>query len=79
MWRKTRSSNPGSRCVGTDPNRNWGYRWGGEGASASPCSETYRGSRAFSEPETESVKNFILKRAAQLEVDFIMRYLDSYR
>merc|ERR1712173_514648 len=25
MWRKTRSNNPGSRCIGTDPNRNWGY------------------------------------------------------
>ena len=23
MWRKTRMPNPGSPCVGTDPNRNW--------------------------------------------------------
>merc|ERR1712226_429740 len=59
MWRKTRSHNSGI-CTGVYPNRNWGYRWGGKGASTRPCSETYRGPRAFSEPETEAVKNFIL-------------------
>lgn len=34
LWRKTRSVNPGSPCIGTDPNRNWnshfGGRWGRE-------------------------------------------------
>merc|ERR1712115_389705 len=62
MWRKTRSSNPGSRCIGTDPNRNWGYNWGGKGASTDPCRSTYRGPRAFSEPETAAVRDFILAR-----------------
>ena len=37
MWRKTRSANRGSSCVGTDPNRNWGYNWGLKGASKNPC------------------------------------------
>jgi len=59
MWRKTRSRSSGS-CVGVDPNRNWDYQWGGKGASHSPCSETYRGARAFSEPETRAVRDFIL-------------------
>lgn len=27
MWRKTVSTNPGSTCLGTDANRNWGYNW----------------------------------------------------
>ena len=36
MWRKTRSSTGGS-CKGVDPNRNWGYKWGGKGASVNPC------------------------------------------
>ncbi|KAF4529352.1 hypothetical protein B566_EDAN017364 [Ephemera danica] len=27
-WKKTRSSNPGSSCIGTDGNRNWNYVWG---------------------------------------------------
>ena len=31
MWRKTRNANEGSRCIGTDPNRNFGYHWGGKG------------------------------------------------
>ena len=29
MWRKNRSLNPGSKCVGTDLNRNWALGWGG--------------------------------------------------
>ena len=37
MWRKTRSNNPGYRCKGVDPNRNWGYNWGLKGASTNPC------------------------------------------
>ena len=30
MWRKNRGVNPGSKCVGTDLNRNWSFHWGGE-------------------------------------------------
>ena len=62
MWRKTRSRNAGSSCIGTDPNRNWGYKWGGKGASNQPCTEIYRGAYAFSEPETAAVRDFILAR-----------------
>merc|ERR1712115_74384 len=66
MWRKTRSNNPGSSCIGTDPNRNWGYKWGGDGASTNPCRNTYRGIHAFSEPETAAVRDFILARQDDL-------------
>jgi len=62
MWRKTRSNNPGYRCKGVDPNRNWGYNWGLKGASTNPCDETYRGPRSFSEPETAAVRDFIMAR-----------------
>lgn len=31
------------------------YRWGGKGASNNPCSEIYRGSKAFSEPESKAL------------------------
>src|SRR4051812_31634221 len=34
------------------------------GSSKSPCSDTYRGSAAFSEPETNQVSAFILTKAA---------------
>jgi hypothetical protein len=27
MWRKTRRPNQGSSCIGTDPNRNFPYKW----------------------------------------------------
>jgi len=51
LWRKNRFPNSGSTCAGTDINRNYAYGWGGTGSSNQPCSETFRGSRAFSTPE----------------------------
>ncbi|KAF7666927.1 hypothetical protein LDENG_00088280 [Lucifuga dentata] len=59
MWRKTRKPNPGSRCVGVDPNRNWDAGFGGPGASGKPCSETYRGPKAHSESEVKSIVDFV--------------------
>nr|UPI76683.1 M14 metal carboxypeptidase 6 [Antheraea yamamai] len=65
LWRKNRKPSYSNRsCTGTDLNRNFGYRWGGKGASNSPCSEIYRGSKAFSEPETQALSNFIQTSAA---------------
>ena len=29
MWRKTRSQNADTSCIGTDPNRNWNFAWAG--------------------------------------------------
>uniref|UniRef100_A0A8B9TK48 Peptidase M14 domain-containing protein n=1 Tax=Anas platyrhynchos TaxID=8839 RepID=A0A8B9TK48_ANAPL len=60
MWRKTRSINAGSSCIGVDPNRNWDAGFGGPGSSGSPCSETYRGPYAHSESEVKSIVDFIL-------------------
>ncbi|XP_035422479.1 carboxypeptidase A2-like [Cygnus atratus] len=59
MWRKTRSKNAGSLCIGVDPNRNWDAGFGGPGASSNPCSDSYRGPSANSEVEVKSVVNFI--------------------
>nr|XP_057931887.1 carboxypeptidase A5 [Doryrhamphus excisus] len=59
MWRKTRKPNPGSSCVGVDPNRNWDAGFGGPGASGNTCSETYRGPRAHSESEVKSIVDFV--------------------
>lgn len=64
FWRKTRKPNEGSSCVGTDPNRNWDYKWGLPGASSSPCNDAYRGTHAFSEVEVRNVANY-LKRASR--------------
>jgi len=59
-WRKNRQPNAGSSFIGTDLNRNWGYRWGCcGGSSGTTSSETYRGSAAFSAPETAVVRDFV--------------------
>ncbi|KAG8440079.1 hypothetical protein GDO86_006031 [Hymenochirus boettgeri] len=59
MWRKTRSPNAGSSCVGADPNRNWDAGFGGAGSSSNPCTETYRGRAAESEPEVKAIVDFV--------------------
>ena len=58
-WRKNRRNN-GSGEYGVDLNRNWGYSWGYDdiGSSPYPADETYRGASAFSEPETQIVRDF---------------------
>lgn len=62
-WRKNRQPNSGSSYVGTDLNRNWGYRWGCcGGSSGTTSSETYRGPAPFSAPETTLVRNFVDSR-----------------
>ena len=47
---------------GIDLNRNYGYEWGTDnsGSSPNPCSNVFRGDSAFSEPETQAVRDFIL-------------------
>ncbi|NXL38935.1 CBPA1 Carboxypeptidase, partial [Glaucidium brasilianum] len=59
MWRKTRSRQSGSVCIGVDPNRNWDAGFGGPGASGNPCSETYHGPYANSEPEVKAIVDFV--------------------
>jgi len=62
-WRKNRQPTPGSTSVGTDLNRNYGYRWGGGGrTSKDPAAITYRGPAAFSAPETRAMRAFVASR-----------------
>ncbi len=62
-WRKNRQPNAGSSAIGTDLNRNWGYKWGCcGGSSGSASSSTYRGPAAFSAPETAVVRDFVDSR-----------------
>ncbi len=57
MWRKNRSNNS-SGSKGVDLNRNYGYKWGYDniGSSNQSSSDTYRGTSAFSEPETQCIR-----------------------
>lgn len=50
---------------GIDLNRNWGYMWGYDnaGSSPNPGAQTYRGTGAFSEPETQVQRDFLISIA----------------
>lgn len=59
LWRKNRSPAPtGSTCIGTDLNRNFNDHWGQGGSSTSPCSDTYMGISAGSEPEVQAISDY---------------------
>ncbi|NCA85271.1 MAG: hypothetical protein EOM83_06815 [Clostridia bacterium] len=62
MWRKNRRL-VNNQPVGVDLNRNFGYKWGFDnyGSSAVPGSSTYRGTSAFSEPESQIIHDFALQ------------------
>ena len=63
FWRKNRQPNAHTTAIGTDLNRNFGYRWGGGGrTSTNPAAITYRGPFAFSAPETRNVRDFLASR-----------------
>ena len=50
------------KTIGVDLNRNYDSWWCEQGASHSPWADTYCGPKAFSEPESVAVKNFIEAR-----------------
>merc|ERR1712136_8242 len=60
MWRKTLQPHY-YFCKGADPNRNWDAAFGTTGVSSNPCSDIYPGPRAFSEPETRTLSQTIMK------------------
>ncbi len=47
---------------GVDPNRNYGWQFGGEGASSNPSDQTYHGPAGFSEPETAAMRDLMAER-----------------
>jgi hypothetical protein len=61
LWRKNRRVNA-DNTIGVDPNRNWAQGWGGPGSSATPSSDIYRGTAAFSEPETANIRDWTATR-----------------
>ncbi|MEV6732121.1 M14 family zinc carboxypeptidase [Streptomyces sp. NPDC051364] len=64
LWRKNLHDNNGDGKIttgdGVDLNRNFAYKWGydNEGSSPNQSSETYRGTKASSEPETVALDKF---------------------
>lgn len=60
-WRKNRSHNH-DNTRGVDLNRNYANKWGGEGASDNPSAENYHGPAPFSEPETQAIRDFVIRQ-----------------
>jgi len=59
LWRKNRRPPPpGYNCYGVDDNRNYSVGW--DNGEWYPCSDTYNGTSAFSEPETAAMRDFAL-------------------
>jgi len=58
MWRKNRARNADG-TNGVDLNRNYAFQWGTGGSSNQGSSDVYMGPAPFSEPETQTVRNFV--------------------
>ncbi len=65
LWRKNKKDNDGNGAFsededGVDLNRNYGFEWGfdDDGSSPFPGSAVYRGESAFSEPESQNIRDF---------------------
>ena len=57
-WRKNRRDNRDG-TFGVDLNRNYSYKWGTGGSDDDTSSEVYMGPEPFSEPETQSIRDFV--------------------
>jgi hypothetical protein len=53
-------------CTGADANRNFDHFWLTGGSSRNPCSDTFAGSKAFSEPEARALRDLVLANKDQL-------------
>ena len=71
FWRKNRRVNQ-DNTRGVDLNRNYGFNWGFNniGSSNVTNNETYRGTAAFSEPETRLMRLFCSKRQFQMSFNY---------
>jgi carboxypeptidase T len=71
-WRKNRRPNADSTTYGVDLNRNYGFEWGYDnlGSSGVSSSLTYRGAGPFSEPETETIRQYCINHDFKLALNY---------
>ncbi|MDD2714852.1 MAG: M14 family metallopeptidase [Candidatus Wallbacteria bacterium] len=67
-WRKNRRDNKDG-SFGVDTNRNYPVEWG-NGASTSPWSDTYQGPEIFSEPENQTIRDFVKREKFVTSISF---------
>ncbi|XP_045521348.1 carboxypeptidase B-like [Pieris brassicae] len=69
FWRKTRSTDQSPlsiMCPGVDGNRNFDIHWATVGTSNNACSDTYGGSKPFSEIETRLVRDVLEENLSRM-------------
>jgi len=71
MWRKNRRDN-GNGSFGVDLNRNYAQGWGidDQGSSGNSSSDVYRGPSAFSEPETQAIRDLCNAHEFRLALNY---------
>lgn len=76
-WRKNKQDNNNNGIFdpnydGVDLNRNFGYKWGydNSGSSPFPDNQTYRGTAAFSEPESQAIRDFVTRHKFIINLSF---------
>ncbi|XP_023302812.2 carboxypeptidase B [Lucilia cuprina] len=77
MWRKTRKPSS-SNCYGTDGNRNFDFHWGEVGASSLSCSDTFKGTTAFSEPETQVLRDLMRSLTGRAKMYLTLHSYGNY-
>lgn len=65
MHRKNRNPGIGTTNKGVDINRNYSYGWGTTGVSTNQNNDTYPGTSAFSEPETQAMRWLVQNHTIQ--------------
>src|SRR5262245_11483363 len=71
LWRKNRRKNSDG-SFGIDINRNYSFKWSYDniGSSPNPADETFRGTSAFSEPESSAIRDFVRSRKFLLALNY---------
>ncbi|KAF4448352.1 hypothetical protein F53441_8227 [Fusarium austroafricanum] len=74
LWRKNRQKRKNKKCVGTDINRNWPWKWDiPGGSSTNPCDETFRGLKPGDTPENKAL---VSHAKAVSKISGIKSYID---
>ncbi|XP_023315932.1 carboxypeptidase B-like [Trichogramma pretiosum] len=78
LWRKNRSSAI-KKCRGVDLNRNFDTHWtSGIGSSDDPCAQTYKGKKAFSEPESRALRDFMKENKDRIKIYVTLHSYGNY-
>ncbi|XP_059612771.1 uncharacterized protein LOC132259231 [Phlebotomus argentipes] len=67
-WFQADNTEESLNCTGVDLNRNWNYEWSKKGVTGKPCGDLYSGPKAFSEPESNALQNFVMKNNKRITV-----------